>query len=206
MERRASNIVEALAELHALNGELAQGAEGEAELAGSRLAEAIDQLHLRFRAVRALFAGRGALAAGRFELASTFCLFAQQIEAELSSEDAPSIFEDPAEAFLPLRFARDLRRDVELLGCSVKAEALLARSGEEKAGGEGARRYLSEDAAQRVEFDAKGRYRVAPIPAAMKTATCKPLFFDMVVERVTYPNLEARSRAAEKKGWFSGWW
>ena len=142
---------------------------------------------------------------------STFCLFAQQIVGELREDAAPSIFENDADAFVSLRFAGNLREDLELLSCSVKAQALLAKSEAEKKGERGAEgeemaRYLSEDAKQRVEFDARGRYRVTPIPVAMKTTTCKPLFFDMVDERVTYPNLEARSRVAEKKGWFSGWW
>ena len=210
VEGRASNIVEALEELHALNGELSQGAEGEAKAAGDRLSGAIDELHLLYRAVRAYYAGKGACENGKFEYASTFCLFAQQIVGELREDAAPSIFEDEAEAFVELRFAGNLREEVELLSCSVKAEALLAkseaRSGEKGEKGEEVKRYLSEDAKQRVEFDARGRYRVTPIPVAMKTTTCKPLFFDMVDERVTYPNLEARSRVAEKKGWFSGWW
>ena len=207
VERSASNIVEALEELHVLNGELSQGAEGEAKLAGDRLSGAIDELHLLYRAVRAFYAGKGACENGKFEYASTFCLFAQQIVGELKGDAAPSIFEDEAEAFMELRFAGNLREDVELLSCSVKAEALLAKSEARKGEkGEEMARYLSEDVKQRVEFDARGRYRVTPIPVAMKTTTCKPLFFDMVDERVTYPNLEARSRVAEKKGWFSGWW
>ena len=182
VERSASNIVEALEELHVLNGELSQGAEGEAKMAGDRLSGAIDELHLLYRAVRAYYAGKGACESGKFDYASTFCLFAQQIVGELrgEGEKTPSIFEDEAEQFVSLRYAGNLREEVELLNCSVKAE--------------------------RVEFDAHGRYRVTPIPVAMKTTTCKPLFFDMVNDRMTYPNLEARCRVAEKKGWFSGWW
>ena len=212
IEDRASNIVEALEELHSLNHSLAQGAEGEAKVAATRLSEAIDELHLLYRAVRAYYAGKGACESGKFDYASTFCLFAQQIVGELrgEGEKTPSIFEDEAEQFVSLRYAGNLREEVELLNCSVKAEALLAKSaaekGEKKTEKEAMTRYLSEDWKQRVEFDAHGRYRVTPIPVAMKTTTCKPLFFDMVNDRMTYPNLEARCRVAEKKGWFSGWW
>lgn len=190
----ASNVVEALEELNALN---------EALPAGEALAGAIDALHLQYRAVRATLAAESYLGNGRFDYANTLCLFAQQILEELGEGLHAALFTQEEKPFLSLCLREDLAGDVEVLASRVKAEALLA--GEEAPAREG--KFVCDDLGGEVAFSASGKYRVTRLPVPMKCATCKPLFFDLYGDCVSYPDMAARAEKKSTGGlsWFKRW-
>lgn len=186
--------MEALEELNALN---------EALPAGEALAGAIDALHLQYRAVRATLAAESYLGNGRFDYANTLCLFAQQILEELGEGLHAALFTQEEKPFLSLCLREDLAGDVEVLASRVKAEALLA--GEEAPAREG--KFVCDDLGGEVAFSASGKYRVTRLPVPMKCATCKPLFFDLYGDCVSYPDMATRAEKKSTGGlsWFKRW-
>lgn len=197
-------MIDALEELNQLNNTLSEGISESEQASTHRLTEAIDHLHLLYRAVRAYYAGVSYCDNCKFDYANTLCLFASQIMEELNLNETPSIFDSAEEQFVPLTYASDLTKEVELLSCRIKAEALLANTVPTPT--TEAQTFISENLNTVVHQSKNGRYRVIPIPVPMKSTTCKPLFFDIFDDRLVYPNLDSRSKQPDKKGWFSGWW
>lgn len=195
VRRSASNVVEALEELNMLN---------EALPGGEELAAAIDALHLQYRAVRASYAAQSYLNNRRFDYANTLCLFAQQILEELGDGLHAELFAGEEKPFVSLCLREDLASDVEVLASRVKAEALLA--GEETpAAREG--KFVCDDLGSEVAFNASGKYLVTRLPVPMKCATCKPLFFDLYGDCVSYPDMAKRAEKKSTGGlsWFKRW-
>ena len=191
----ASNVVEALEELNTLN---------EALPGGETLAGRIDALHLQYRAVRATYAAQSYLHNRRFDYANTLCLFAQQILEELGDALHAELFEREEKPFLSLCLRAELASDVEVLASRVKAEALLA--GEEAAPArEG--KFICDDLSGEVAFCASGKYLVTRLPVPMHCATCKPLFFDLYGDCVSYPDMAKRAEKKSTGGlsWFKRW-
>ena len=115
-----------------------------------------------------------------------------------------SLFDEKEEEVVQLAIDLGMKKEVEMLSCRIKAEAVLAASSP-KEGGAG-RGSLNEHLDERVVPNAKGQYDVISIPVPMHVSTCKPLFFDLYADCVNYPKMDSRVKVEEKKGWFSGWW
>ena len=130
-------------------------------------------------------------------------LFAQQILEELGEGLHAALFTQEEKPFLSLCLREDLAGDVEVLASRVKAEALLA--GEEAPAREG--KFVCDDLGGEVAFSASGKYRVTRLPVPMKCATCKPLFFDLYGDCVSYPDMAARAEKKSTGGlsWFKRW-
>ena len=141
----------------------------------------------------------------RFDYAATLCLFANQILEELEGADpAVSLFDEKEEEVVQLAIDLGMKKEVEMLSCRIKAEAVLAASSPKEGGA--VRGSLNEHLDERVVPNAKGQYDVISIPVPMHVSTCKPLFFDLYADWVNYPKMDSRVKVEEKKGWFSGWW
>lgn len=54
---RASNVIEGLETLNQLNNELPEGTDEKSKEENTHLTETIDYLHLKYRAIRAYYAG-----------------------------------------------------------------------------------------------------------------------------------------------------
>ena len=98
----------------------------------------------------------------------------------------------------------DMKNQVELLNCRIKVESVLASSSPHAASAMTGS--LNEHLNESVPFDSKGQYNVISIPVPLHSSTCKPLFFDLFADCVSYPKMDSRVKVEEKKGWFSGWW
>lgn len=141
----------------------------------------------------------------RFDYAARLCLFANQILEELEGVDpAVSLFDEKEEEVVQLAIDLGMKKEVEMLSCRIKAEAVLAASSPKEGGA--VRGSLNEHLDERVVPNAKGQYDVISIPVPMHVSTCKPLFFDLYADCVNYPKMDSRVKVEEKKGWFSGWW
>lgn len=142
----------------------------------------------------------------KFDYAMTLCLFASQIVEEIAgSKHTVSLFEEKKDVFVDLSASEDLKNEIELLNCRIKAEAYLegSKKEEKKVG------TIESNLSASVPFNPSGKYDVISIPVPMHSVTCKPLFFDLYADHVEYPSMEARikeEKKEEKKGWFSGWW
>jgi hypothetical protein len=135
-------------------------------------------------------------------------LFASQILEEIQDSNVhASLFVEKEDEIVEVGVQQDMKSMVEMLGCRIKAEAMLVK--EEPAEGTN-NEYLNENLNMHVNYNSAGKYNVIRIPVPMHSVTCKPLFFDLYADHVDYPNMESRvkveEKKTEKKGWFSGWW
>lgn len=141
----------------------------------------------------------------RFDYAATLCLFANQILEELEGVDVSvSLFDDKEEEVVNMSIDLGMKKEVEMLNCRIKAEAVLASASQKE--GEAVKGSLNEHLNENVVPNAKGQYDIIRIPVPMHSSTCKPLFFDLFADYVNYPKMDSRVKVEEKKGWFSGWW
>ena len=127
----------------------------------------------------------------RFDYAATLCLFADQILEELEGADpAVSLFDEKEEEVVQLAIDLGMKKEVEMLSCRIKAEAVLAASSPKEGGA--VRGSLNEHLDEGVVPNAKGQYDVISIPVPMHVSTCKPLFFDLYADWVNYPKMDSR--------------